>query len=221
MKTVDSVSDNGAPTLPFLLGLTRGTVFPVWTSSLKEGCVSYSGFTALAASFMAELYNAARRMTSDTQEAEDLVQDTYVRALRTWRQLNDAARCRAWLYQIMRHLWVDAYRHKKRSPDVVPGDGDDPQAEEHAAAWAEGPEEALLRRRSAADVRRALTLLPEELRTALLLCDVDEFTYPEIAAIMECPLGTVRSRIARARRQMVIRLREQRESPRPGRREEE
>lgn len=139
----------------------------------------------------------------------------------TWRQLNDAARCRAWLYQIMRHLWVDACRRKKRNSEVALGDGDDPQTEEQVAEWAEGPEEAVLRRMSAEEVRRALELLPEDLRTALLLCDVDEFTYPEIAAIMECPLGTVRSRIARARRQMVIRLREQRKNPGPGKREDE
>lgn len=213
MKATDNALNRISSVRSVVSRLTEGTAFPVWTSSVKEECVSYSEFTALAAGFMAELYNAARRMTGDAQEAEDLVQDTYTRALRTWCQLNDAARCRAWLYQIMRRLWVDAYRRKKRRPDIVAHEEDDPQMEERWAEWSEGSEQEVLRRMSAEAVHQALTLLPEDLRTALLLCDVDGFTYPEIAAIMECPIGTVRSRIARARQRMMLHLGEQRECP--------
>jgi RNA polymerase sigma-70 factor (ECF subfamily) len=179
--------------------------------------VHYQEFTTLAASYLAELYNAARRMTGESQEAEDLVQETYARALRTWRQLKDPAHCRAWLYQIMRHLFIDTYRRKRARPEVAVVESESGTEEEALADWGASPEEEVLRRLSAAEVRQALALLPEELRTALLLCcDVEGFTYPEIAEIMACPVGTVRSRIARARQKLLNKLREQTEARGPG-----
>jgi RNA polymerase sigma-70 factor (ECF subfamily) len=216
MKTICSAISEAVSGPPLLQGLSEGRIFPSGASSLQDGDVSYQEFATLAASFLAELYNAARRMTGNAQEAEDLVQETYARALRTWRQLKDPARCRAWLYQIMRHLWIDTYRRKQARPEVLAVEGEARAEEELHPEWGASPEEEVLRRLSAAEVRQALALLPEELRTALLLCDVEGFTYPEIAEIMECPIGTVGSRIARARQKLLSILREQTEADESG-----
>jgi RNA polymerase sigma-70 factor (ECF subfamily) len=156
---------------------------------------------------MAQLYNTARRMTGDVQEAEDLVQETYERAFQAWRQLKDPAHCRAWLYQIMRNLFIDAYRRKRSMPELVVIEGGREAEEEALSAYVVGLEEVVSRRLSGEEISRALALLPEELRTALILCDIEGFTYPEIAQIMGCPLGTVRSRIARARQKLLSKLR--------------
>jgi RNA polymerase sigma-70 factor, ECF subfamily len=81
--------------------------------------VRYQDFSALAASYLAQLYNTARRMTGDAHEAEDLVQETYERAFQAWRQLKDPAHCRAWLYQIMRNLF-NVSEHLAGMPSVSP-----------------------------------------------------------------------------------------------------
>lgn len=176
----------------------------------------YQEFSALAASYLAQLYNTARRMTGDAQEAEDLVQETYERAFRAWRQLRDPARCKAWLYQIMRNLFIDACRRRRAMPELVVIEGGREAEEGAFSAHVVNLEEEVLRRLSEEEIRRALALLPEELRTALMLCDIEGFTYPEIAEIMRCPLGTIRSRIARARQKLLIKLRAQGRSPRAG-----
>lgn len=200
-------------------GGVQGTLCLSSASSIREGQVHYQEFTTLAASYLTELYNAARRMTGESQEAEDLVQETYARALQTWRQLNDPARCRAWLYRIMRNLFVDTYRRRRARPELAMDESGAEMDDESLLEWRANPEQEVFRRLSAAELRQALTVLPEELRTALLLCDVEGFTYPEIAEVMECPIGTVRSRIARARQKLLTKLREQTEAPTLGQEE--
>lgn len=164
----------------------------------------YEEFSALVVSYLAQLYNTARRMTGDAHEAEDLTQETYQRAFQAWRQLKDPARCRAWLYQIMRNVFLDARRRKRTVLELVVNEGE--RGEEVFSTRGASLEEEAIRRVSAVEIHRVLALLPEELRTALLLCDVEGFTYPEIAHIMGCPLGTVRSRIARARQKLLTQL---------------
>ncbi len=171
----------------------------------------YQDFSALATSYLAQLYNTARRMTADAQEAEDLVQDTYEQAFRAWHQLKDPARCRAWLYQIMRNRFADTYRRKRVMPELMVIEGGREAEENALSVQTANLEEEVLRRLSGEKVRQALALLPEELRTALVLCDIEGFTYPEIAEIMGCPLGTVRSRIARARQKLLVKLHAQAE----------
>lgn len=166
----------------------------------------YQEFSALAVSYLAQLYNTARRLTGEAHEAEDLVQDTYQRAFQQWRQLRDPTHCRAWLYQIMRNLCIDAHRRKRTLPELVVIEGKQEMDVDAFSARISGLEEELLHRISAAQIQRAITSLPEELRTALVLCDIEGLTYGEIARVMECPLGTVRSRIARARHKLLMRL---------------
>src|SRR5215813_11968611 len=83
----------------------------------------YQEFCALAVGYMAPLYNTARRITGDPHEAEDLVQNTYVRALQAYAQLKNPAQCRAWLYQILRNLFIDAHRRRRSTPELVVFDG--------------------------------------------------------------------------------------------------
>lgn len=175
-------------------------------------------FSTLAASYLDQLYNAARHMTGNAQEAEDLVQETYTRAFQAWRQLKDPAHCRAWLYQIMRRLFIDAYRRKRIMPELIVIEGRHETEDPLLAATVADTEEETIRRLSAEEIRRALCLLPEELRTALLLCSVEGFTYPEIAEILGCPVSTVRSRIARARQKLLVKLHSQAETFGLGRR---
>jgi RNA polymerase sigma-70 factor (ECF subfamily) len=126
-------------------------------------------FAVLAANYMTELYNAARRTTGNTQDAEDLAQDVYVRAFQTRRQLKDPACCRAWLYRIMRNLWIDGLRRKRARPELVLVEGRRGAEEDGFPACMASSEEEVLRRLSAQEIRHALDLLPEEFRTALLL----------------------------------------------------
>lgn len=174
--------------------------------------IPYQDFCALAVSYMAPLYNAARRITRDPQEAEDLVQDTYERALQAYRQLKSPAQCRAWLYRIMHNVFIDACRRKQTLPELLVlegrGEGEDDVFSTYPADTA-SPEEEVLRRLSNEEIHRILATLPEDLRTIITLCDFEGFTYSEIAAVLGCPLGTVRSRLARARRALLIKFRSQ------------
>lgn len=163
-------------------------------------------FSTLAASYLEQLYNTAKRMTGNVQEAEDLVQETYKRAFQAWRQLKDPAHCRAWLYQIMRRLFIDAYRRKRTMPELMVIEGGYETDDALLAIPVEGFEAEAIRRLSVEELRRALSLLPEELRTALLLHSLDGFTYPEIAEILGRPVSTVRTRIARARQKLLLKL---------------
>jgi len=186
-----------------------GTFWPSFASSRKEGQMDAQEFAVLAASYMTELYNAARRTTGNTQDAEDLAQEVYVRAFQTWPQLKDPARCRAWLYRIMRNLWIDGMRRQHARSELVLAEGGRGAEEETFPACMASAEEEALRRLSAQEIRRAFDVLPEEFRPVLLLCDVEGFTYEEIAEIINCPLGTVRSRIAQARQKLLMQLRPQ------------
>jgi RNA polymerase sigma-70 factor, ECF subfamily len=135
-------------------------------------------------------------------EAEDLVQEGFVRALARRSQLRDPTRAVPWLYRIVRSLFLDRYRLAQRQQDRLAEEG----------SFAEPPvgnlEEEILGAGFSDEVAAALAALPEAWRTCLLLCDVDELGYDEIAEIVACPVGTVRSRLARARAQLLARLRQ-------------
>ncbi len=179
------------------------------SSTKNPGPMRYQEFCALAVGYMAALYNTARRITGDPHEAEDLVQDTYVRALQAYAQLQNPAQCRAWLYQILRNLFIDARRRKHSTPELVMYDGAREIDQQASSVWSVSLEEEALRRLSHEEVHQALAALPEDLRMALMLCDLEGFTYHEIADILGRPVGTVRSRIARARRALLIKFRAQ------------
>ena len=164
-------------------------------------------FAAVALGFLSAVYNAARRMTGNEHDAEDLAQETYLEAFRHAGQLRDLAHCKAWLFRILRNRFVSRERKRRARPELVVIEGGI-DAADAIAAQVDMPqlERAMMARLTRPAIIRALERLPDEMRTVLLLCDLEGFTYEEIAQIMSCPIGTVRSRIARARAQLATQL---------------
>lgn len=219
LRTVEE-KDRGPSSSTQQEGEPSSPIFRLFNSARNPSPMRYQEFCALAVGYMAALYNTARRITGDPQEAEDLVQDTYVRALQAYAQLKNPAQCRAWLYQILRNVFIDARRRKRSTPELVVFDGARENDWKVASLWSDSLEEEVLRRLSHEEVRQALAALPEELRMALMLCDLEGFTYHEIANIFGCPVGTVRSRIARARRALLIKFRARFDPSAPGKERE-
>ncbi len=145
------------------------------------------------------LYNLARWLTRDPVDAEDLVQETYLRAIRAAHQFQAGTNLRAWLFQILRNTFCTQYKRKGREPEGV-----DPGVLErlfHRRGAAGGGNRLTASADGAAglDLTAALKRLPEEYRSVVLLADLEDFTMEEVARIMECPVGTVKSRLFRAR----------------------
>ena len=162
---------------------------------------------ARALEFLEPLYATALRLTRNPADAEDLVQDTFVKALRFSDRFKPGTNLKAWLYTILLNTW----RNRRRDPARDTVDIDSPRVEEAAADSAgpsalETPEQILLRATVREDVQAALDALPEIFREAVWLRDVEEFTYAEIAEMVGIPIGTVMSRISRGRRLLFERL---------------
>jgi len=179
------------------------------TSSVAAMTVSRSEFWRVAMGFLPAVYNAAFRLTGNEGDAEDLVQATYEDALRHTHQLRALAHCRTWLFQIMRNRFLSSLRKRKSRPDLVAIDGGLQIDGEIVGSDAPTVERQVFERLARPAILRALARLPEEMRACVLLCDLEGFTYEEIAEIVRCPIGTVRSRIARARAQLAADLVEQ------------
>lgn len=174
-----------------------------------------SSFSDDALSHLDALYSTARRLTRDPAQAEDLVHDTYVKAFRNERRFTPGTNLRAWLFTILHNTFLNDVRRRKGSPvDVDPGTaaGD----VEQQAAPGPSPEDALLARAAAGEVDEALASLPEAFREAVWLRDVQEMPYAEIAEVLQVPIGTVMSRIARGRRQLHDRMVARRAGSIPG-----
>ena len=146
-------------------------------------------FEAEALPHIRSLYGTAYRMTRNAHDAEDLVQETMLRAYRAFDGYTPDTNIRAWLYTILHRVRTDAYRRFARSPQTV-------ELPEQGLAVAP-PQDALARGQE--DIARALDGLPEAFRCAVVLRDVQDFTYDEIAKILQVPIGTVMSRIHRGR----------------------
>jgi len=146
-------------------------------------------FEAEALPHIRSLYGTAYRMTRNAHDAEDLVQETMLRAYRAFDGYTPDTNIRAWLYTILHRVRTDAYRRSARSPHTV-------ELPEQGPA-VPAPQEALARGQE--DIERALAGLPEVFRNAVVLRDVQDFTYDEIAKMLQVPIGTVMSRIHRGR----------------------
>ena len=164
-------------------------------------------FSAEALQFLAPLFATAMRLTRNRADAEDLVQDTFVKAFRHAGQFKRGTNLRAWLYTILHNTWRN--RRRDASRDAVEVDSE--QVEQAAAGPGGGepvetPERILMRSTLDADLQAALDELPDAFRQAVWLRDVEEFTYAEIAEMLNVPIGTVMSRISRGRRMLFERL---------------
>ncbi len=149
------------------------------------------------------LYGAALRMTRDRADAEDLLQETYLKAYRAYARFEQGTNLRAWLFRILTNTYISTYRKRQRGPEIT--DVDDVEdlylyRRLTATGLSRSAEDAALERLTAPEVLSALDDLPEQFRLAVLLSDVEGFSYKEIAEITDVPIGTVMSRIHRGRK---------------------
>jgi len=149
------------------------------------------------------LYRMARQLAGP-EGAEDLVQETFLRAWKYFETFDSATNCRAWLFRILRNTWISRWRKSRLE---LPLTETEVETIEPYYDW----EDEFVKDEFSANMKRALSDLPADYRMAVLLADVEEFSYEEIARIMECPIGTVMSRLNRARRILVRLIRGQRE----------
>ena len=145
------------------------------------------------------LYNLARWLVRDPVEAEDLVQETYLHALRAAHQFRPGTNLRAWLLQILRNIFYTQYRRKGQAPEAMDPEALERLAYAEASAGSDGHLAGAADGAVGLDLTAALHRLPEAYRSVVLLADLEEFTMAEIATIMGCPVGTVKSRLFRAR----------------------
>jgi RNA polymerase sigma-70 factor, ECF subfamily len=155
-------------------------------------------FAAEALSQIDSLYGTALRLTRRPQDAEDLVQDTYLKAFRASHQFERGTNLKAWLFTILHNTFRNMRRQTGRSPIDVDSEAVDRAADDTAGE--QTPEQILSRATLDADLQGALDALPEAFRQAVWLRDVEELSYAEIAQVLAVPIGTVMSRISRGRR---------------------
>jgi RNA polymerase sigma-70 factor, ECF subfamily len=166
--------------------------------------LSGDSFEELAMPLFDSLYNFARWLTHDREEAEDLVQETYAKALTGFRSFAAGTNFRAWMYRILRNTFLTS-RTGLKSGMTISLDSEE-GAESAAPATTETPESLFLERASQQMVQEAIAELPAIFREVVLLCDVQEMSYQEIAQVISIPIGTVMSRLARARNALRVTL---------------
>ena len=144
------------------------------------------------------LYGYAMALSRNTAEAEDLVQETCLRALRAIDQLRTDGSAKSWLFTILRNIWLNLVRQRRTAPDLIELDADENSAYEPADA-AQDPHSGYVNKVEREEVQAAIQQLPLEFREIIILREYEDLSYQEIAVVLDCPAGTVMSRLARAR----------------------
>jgi RNA polymerase sigma-70 factor, ECF subfamily len=190
---------------------------PVETAALKKGeplqrytvgavadrAGEFGSFEELAMPLFAKLYNFAHWLTQDRAAAEDLVQETYMKALRGFSSFQQGTNFRAWMYKILRNTFLTTQTGLKAWATVsIDSDSDDDGSTSREPAAPETPESVLLARVQHDTIQNALEKLPVKFREIVLLCDLEEMSYQEIGETLGIPMGTVMSRLSRARKAM-------------------
>jgi RNA polymerase sigma-70 factor (ECF subfamily) len=167
--------------------------------------VDLEGFEAATVPHMNTLYDAAVRLAGDHATAQDLTQETYLRALRSFATFEAGSNCRAWLLRIQYNLFCTQYRRGRRMP-LVWLDEDEPDPALELPSDEPGPEEQTVRELDRDAVRRAIARLPEDFRMAVTLVDIHGLSCAEAATVLSVPRGTILSRLHRARRRLEAML---------------
>ncbi len=160
-------------------------------------------FEKIAMPHIDALYSMALHLTGKKEDAEDLVQETYLKAFRFFDSFEGGTNFRAWIYKILKNNFINRYRKVSKEKDVESYDAEDfylfnalKESEDKS------PEAAVLQKFESGEIRQAVAELPPEYKEALVLCDMEGLSYEEISHILNCPVGTVRSRIHRGRRML-------------------
>lgn len=154
------------------------------------------------------LYNFAIRLSNDPNDAEDLVQDTIVKAYRFFSSYERGTNAKAWLFRILKNSYINNYRKQTKLPYQIDYDEVSTFYESIRSDWSDTTdmEQIIYREMLDDEITRALNRLPEDFRTVVLLCDIEGFTYEEIANMLDVPIGTIRSRLHRGRNLLRVSL---------------
>jgi RNA polymerase sigma-70 factor (ECF subfamily) len=176
----------------------------------RQGGLAQNEFAELALPYLDSLYGAALRLTRSPADADDLVQDAFLKAYRFYDRFEPGTNLRAWLLRILTNTFINKYRRNTRERKVLDGDDAEPVGDgvmSRAAMRAlTEPEDEATRSLVSQEIQKALDELSEEHRLMIVLADIEELSYKEIADIVGCPIGTVMSRLHRARKHMQERL---------------
>jgi RNA polymerase sigma-70 factor (ECF subfamily) len=171
---------------------------------LQKNELTRNEFERLAMKHVDPLYSAALRLTKNDRDAEDLVQDTFLRAYRFFDKFERGTNIKAWLFKILTNTFINRYRRSVKERTIVEGSERDAVHERfisrEATEYAANPEQFFFDRLLSDDVLRAVDALPIDFRMVVILADLQEFSYKEIAEILDVPVGTVMSRLYRGRR---------------------
>jgi RNA polymerase sigma-70 factor, ECF subfamily len=161
-------------------------------------------FNSLVMPYLDGLYNTAYRMTRNREDAEDLVQETYFKAYKYYDKFEEGTNLKAWLFKILKNTFINNYRRKKLEPATVDfagiEDGFEKIVRSDPSSGPRDPEAEALSRVLDRDIQGALESLPPDYRLVVILADLEDFSYKEIAKILDCPVGTVMSRLYRGRK---------------------
>ena len=159
-------------------------------------------FSEAALEQLDSLYGYAMTLTHNSLDAEDLVQETYLRAVRAFGQLMPNSNLKGWLFVIMRHAWLNQMRHAQSGPRFVEFEKDQERFDQWQDEQAEDPYAIYLRKLEREEISAAIDGLPSLYREVIVLRDLEGFTYHEISSLLGCPAGTVMSRLGRARQKL-------------------
>lgn len=168
----------------------------------------YAEFEKEAIPHMDALYNFALRMTGDSDDADDLVQETYLKAFRFFEKFERGSNCKAWLFRIMKNTFINSYRKSSKEPAKIDYEEVENFYENIKPSSTDSAhlEKEIYDNLLDDELSNAIASLPEDFRTVIILCDIEGFTYDEIADFVDVPVGTVRSRLHRARKMLFEKL---------------
>lgn len=182
-------------------------MFPILTAVIPPNPL-HKEFEQQTLPHMEVLYNYALRMTGNRDDANDLLQETFLKAYRFWDKFEQGTNLRAWLFRIMKNTYINLYRKESKEPDKV--DYDEIEGFYNLIRDQNSDDNDLQEKMFGQllddDVSKALELLPEEFRTVVILCDIEGLAYEEIAEFLQVPVGTVRSRLHRGRKLLYAQL---------------